>query len=164
MNATLNAPPTVLRLHAQTAADLMAPNPISLRAEATIEEAMTLFTAKGIAAAPVIDAGGRPIGVISRSDLFIHQVEEVRRHHPDYFFNPDAERLVQPAEAPAGSQATTVADLMTPAVFAVAPDAHVSRVVGDMVGLRVHRLFVVDNDGILVGVITAMDVLKHLQA
>jgi predicted transcriptional regulator len=32
-----------------------------------------------------------------------------------------------------------------------------------MVGLRVHRLFVVDQDGILVGVITTMDVLKQLK-
>ncbi len=163
MPATLNAPPTVLRLHAQTAADLMVANPISLRAEATIEEAMTLFAEKGIAAAPVIDAGGRPIGVVSRSDLFIHQVEESLQQRPDYHFNPDAEHAPRRAEAPAG-KAASVAELMTPAVFAVAPDTHVSRVVGDMVGLRVHRLFVVDNDGVLVGVITAMDVLKHLQA
>src|SRR5579884_4078485 len=103
MPATLNAPPTVLRLHAQTAADLMASNPISLRAEATIEEAMTLFAEKGIAAAPVIDAGGRPIGVISRPDLFIHQVEEARRQRPDYFFNPEAEHGPRHTEPVLGS-------------------------------------------------------------
>ena len=45
----------------------------------------------------------------------------------------------------------------------IGPTAHVSRVIGDMVGLRVHRLFVVDDDGVLVGVITTMDVLKRLQ-
>ena len=43
---------------------------------------------------------------------------------------------------------------MTPAVFAVAPDTPVSRVVSDMVGLHVHRLFVVDEAGILIGVVT----------
>jgi predicted transcriptional regulator len=32
-----------------------------------------------------------------------------------------------------------------------------------MVGLDVHRLFVVDKDGTLVGIITTMDVLKHLK-
>ena len=51
---------------------------------------------------------------------------------------------------------------MTPAVFAVAPDTPVRRVVSDMIGLHVHRLFVVDDDGILVGVISTMDVLKRL--
>ena len=33
----------------------------------------------------------------------------------------------------------------------------------DMLGLRVHRLFVVDKDSTLVGIITTMDVLKHLK-
>jgi CBS domain-containing protein len=35
-------------------------------------------------------------------------------------------------------------------------------VVEDMLGLKVHRLFVVDGNGILVGVISALDVLRHL--
>ena len=56
-----------------------------------------------------------------------------------------------------------VADLMTPAVFSVSEDTPVQRVISDMVGLRVHRLFVVDKDGTLVGIITTMDVLKHLK-
>jgi predicted transcriptional regulator len=32
-----------------------------------------------------------------------------------------------------------------------------------MLGLKVHRLFVVDAAGVLVGVISALDVLRHLQ-
>ena len=63
---------------------------------------------------------------------------------------------------PKPSTPMTVADLMTPAVFAVSEDTPVHRVVSDMLGLRVHRLFVVDDDGTLVGIITTMDVLKHL--
>lgn len=157
MAATLHAP-TPLRLHAHSAADLMAPNPISIRSEATLEQAMTLFTEKGIAAAPVIDDGGRPIGVVSRSDIFLHQVEGVRCQKPNYFYNAEGEQAGAPPKPGA-----RVADVMTPAVFAVAPGTPVSRVVSDMVGLHVHRLFVVDDHGVLVGVITAMDVLKQLQ-
>jgi predicted transcriptional regulator len=56
----------------------------------------------------------------------------------------------------------TVQEMMTPAVFSVSEDTPVSRVVSDMVALRVHRLFVVAEDGTLVGIITTMDVLKHL--
>jgi CBS domain-containing protein len=32
-----------------------------------------------------------------------------------------------------------------------------------MVALNVHRLFVVSRDGILVGVISALDLLRHLR-
>ena len=64
MNATLaRKMATPLMLHARTAADLMVPNPISLRAEAAVAEAIVLFTEKGITAAPVIDEAGRQLGV-----------------------------------------------------------------------------------------------------
>jgi len=166
MNATLTRKtkaPMMLRV--ETAEDLMVPNPISIRAEAAIPEAIALFTEKGIAAAPVIDEAGRPIGVVSRSDLLIHQREQEKAHggKPDYFFAPPFEAAETPRETKAKLH-STVADLMTPAVFAVAPDTPVRRVVADMIGLHVHRLFVVDEVGTLVGVISTMDVLKHLHA
>jgi len=166
MNATLQRRAgSPLMLDARTAADLMAPNPISLRAEAGITEAIGLFADKGIAAAPVIDEAGRPIGVVSRSDLLIHQREHEKAGSgkPDYFFAPTFETMDEPRERRAAGPCT-VADLMTPAVFAVSPDTPVSRVVSDMVGLHVHRLFVVDDDGILVGVVSTMDVLRRLRA
>ena len=50
-----------------------------------------------------------------------------------------------------------------PVVFSVAPQDSVTRVVGDMLALKVHRLFVVD-DGVLVGVISAFDVLRKLRS
>jgi CBS domain-containing protein len=52
---------------------------------------------------------------------------------------------------------------MTPVVFSTALDAPAARVVGGMLGLRVHRLFVLDPGGVLVGVISAMDVLRRLE-
>ena len=52
---------------------------------------------------------------------------------------------------------------MTPVVFAVSSEVPARRVVGDMLGLKVHRVFVVDVGGVLVGVISALDVLRHLR-
>ena len=131
-----------LMLHAHTASDLMAPNPISIRAEAGITEAMTLFTEKGIHAAPVIDEAGHHLGVVSRSDILRYDRERAW--------------LPPPAEPPRAR------GLMTPAVFSVKLDISAARVAEHMVELNVHRLFVVDDDGILVGVITALDLLRHL--
>jgi len=147
-------------LRACTASDLMAPNPISLRDEACVSEAIKLFTEKAITAAPVIDESGRPIGVVSRSDLMIHQCEHEKQKSGAHSLPPTFESEESPNRA---SKKLTISNLMTPAVFAVAPDTPIQRVVKDMVGLHVHRLFVVDEDGVLVGVITTMDVLKHLQ-
>ncbi len=165
MNAALTRKTAVpLVLCARTAADLMVSNPISIRAEAAVAEAISLFADKRIAAAPVIDEAGHPIGVVSRSDLLVHDREHERHSagEHDYYFAQTFEADDDPREGK--THKNTVAELMTPAVFAVSPDTPVDRVVSDMVGLHVHRLFVVDDDGILVGVISTMDVLKHLKA
>jgi CBS-domain-containing membrane protein len=55
-----------------------------------------------------------------------------------------------------------VADVMTPVVFSVQLDTPANEVVYQLLKLKVHRLFVVDKAGALVGVISAMDVLRHL--
>jgi predicted transcriptional regulator len=142
-------------LPALTATDVMIPNPISLRLTATLDEAMELFADRNIDAAPVIDECGHPFGVLSRSDLFIHEIENARRVK-------EAARMGGGETVRPVCNTTNVFDLMTPAVFAVGERASLRRVVGDMIGLRVHRLFVIDDSGVLVGVITPMDVLKRL--
>lgn len=138
-----------LVLRAETAAELMAPDPVSIRDGATVQEALLLFTDGGVEAAPVIDEAGRPVGVLGRTDLLTHY-RELMASRPD-----------SPANRPA-SDPTLVRDLMTPAVFSVTPEATASEVVEQMVGLKLQRLFVVQG-GTLVGVISAWDVLRRLR-
>ncbi|HEX5271992.1 MAG TPA: CBS domain-containing protein [Gemmataceae bacterium] len=123
------------------AADLMTPSPVSIRESATVREAIELLTRREISGAPVIDEAGRPVGVVSRGDILVHDREAVNDE----------------------GGGTRVRDIMTPVVFCVSPDAPASRVVREMVELKVHRLFVVDDLGTLVGVITVLDVLRQMR-
>jgi CBS domain-containing protein len=156
-----------LTLHADTAADLMMTNPLSLRADATLQEALIFFTEKGFRAAPVIDDSGRPVGVLSQADIIIHDRETVAyaAPEPEYFGRSD---LALPSgEMLHGFQVekvdrTRVHDLMTPAVFSVRADTPCEQVIAEMLRLHVHRLFVVDDDNTLVGVISMMDILRRL--
>lgn len=165
MNAPPVAPPRVF-LHAWTAADLMSPNPVSLEADATVKEAIAFLADAGFGAAPVIDEAGRPIGVLSQADIVVHDRENV-----DYLpTNPDeAARVDRSARGVRGGfqvecvDRTTVRDVMTPMVIAVTPDTLAYQVIEEMLGRKIHRLFVVDSDGVLVGVITSLDVLRHLR-
>jgi len=159
-----------LTLQAETAAEMMTPNPVSIRDSATIQDAVTMLTDKGFSAAPVIDRAGRPIGVLSRADIIVHDRErpEYVAPVPDYYEDA-AESLPSGERVPKGMHlgrvdSTLVSDIMTPVVFSVAPSTPAPRVVEDMVSLKVHRLFVVDESGILVGVISALDVLRNLKA
>jgi CBS domain-containing protein len=158
---------TPLTLAVSTAADLMTPNPVSISQDATVKQAAEALANRGFSAAPVIDAAGRPVGVVSRTDVmtfYRHKPEPV----PGLPASPGGcDEGAGPGEArPGGVQAENAAqarvrDIMTPAVFGVASDAPARRVVGDMVGLNVHRVFVVDADGVLVDVISAFDVVRH---
>jgi CBS domain-containing protein len=145
------------------------PNPVSIPETALVQEAITLLTEKGFSAAPVIDEAGRPVGVLSRTDLLIHDREQggapVPVPSPDDWEDLDT-RLGQHVRA--GFQVrdvdrTEVRDIMTPAVFCVFPQTPAAEVVDQLLQLNVHRLFVVDDDGVLVGVISATDILRHLR-
>src|ERR1044071_2159988 len=74
----LKAPPAMF-LDAMTAEDLMTPNPISIHAGASAQEAVAMLTDRGFSAAPVIDEAGRPVGVLSRTDLLVHELENAAR-------------------------------------------------------------------------------------
>jgi CBS domain-containing protein len=144
---------TRLVLEAQTAADLMTANPVSIRSSATVQDAIAVFVDKAISAAPVIDEAGRPIGVISRTDVLTHERELLL-----------GQRSATSAQgANRGADTARASDLMTPIVFSLRAEAPASRVVGEMVSLNVHHLFVVDADGSLVGVISALDILRKLR-
>ena len=157
-----------LPLEGKTAADLMTGNPVSVRDTATVRELVALLTDKGISAAPVINEAGHPIGVVSRADVLVYDREKVEyaRPLPEYYDRSDpateAGEKLGPGFQVERAEDGLVTDIMTPVVFSVAPTAPAEEVVRDMVGLKVHRLFVVDPDGVLIGVISALDVLRHL--
>jgi CBS domain-containing protein len=158
-----------LTLRAKTAAALMTPDPLSIRDYATVHEAVAFLTDKGFSAAPVIDKAGRPVGVLSRADIVVYDRERVEYVEPvpEYYEKgtlvaPTGERLKDGFQVEK-TDCVRVRDIMTPVVFAVTPQASARKVVEDMLRLRVHRLFVVGDDGVLIGVISTLDVLQHLR-
>ena len=167
---TLERPPLLLK--ARTAADLMTLSPLSLRETATAREAACFLTERGISAAPVIDEAGAPVGVLSQTDLVVHARERIDSSlsSEEYVedFSEFAEVPGEPRNVWSGlrmervDDKARVGDLMTPTVFTVRLDAPSAQVVEDMLALRVHRLFVVDEGGVLVGVVTATDILRRL--
>src|SRR5579872_3949960 len=96
-----------LILRPRTAAELMSNNPLSIRCDTPVGEAGNFLVDHHISAAPVIDEAGRPIGVLSQTDLLIHQ--------RDLCGTPPA---MDPARAD---------ELMTPTVFSVELNALAAR-------------------------------------
>lgn len=130
-----------LTLKAATAGEIMTPGPTSLHASATVDEATRFLTEKAFGAAVVIDEAGHPIGVVTKTDVLVH----ARQRKPG----------LEPDDTP-------VTEFMTPAVFSVRPDTPARSVVEQLLALNVHHLFVADPAGVIVGVISPVDVLKKL--
>ncbi len=168
MSTTLTMPaPPKLSLQAATAEELMSDNPISIRQDAGVREAVALMTDRGFTVAPVIEDTGRAVGVVSITDILIHNREYSR------FIQMDDETVYADLRQHANRlpedmgievvDRTTIQEIMTPAVFVVPPDAPVSEVVNRMLSHRVHHLFVADEQGTLIGVISMGDVLRNLK-
>ena len=132
-----NALQTRLLLWAETAQDLMVANPISIHANAVVQEAIAFLIDKGFSAAPVIDEAGKPIGVLSRTDILVHDRTRTGSHIPDFYARAD----LSGDRVPKGFQVenvdrTRVRDLMTPMVLSVSPQrGHRSRACSVMSGV-----------------------------
>src|SRR5947199_9434280 len=131
-------------LDAMTAEDLMTPNPISIHAAASVQEALALLTDRGFSAAPVIDEAGRPLGDLRRTDLLVHE----RERGATGALTDLTEWDVPPRRMREGFEVemvdpARVRDIMTPVVFTVLLDTPAAQVVEQMLALKVHHLFVV---------------------
>lgn len=120
--------------------DIMTPRVLTVSADARVDHAVWSLSAKGITGAPVCDPEGKVIGVLSRSDLI----------------DGDTHAVV-PGERP-------VAEVMTPEVWSVHPDAPASEAVALMVDRGIHRVMVMEGERALVGIVTSMDVMKAILA
>jgi CBS domain-containing protein len=117
---------------------LMTPNPFPVPHGTTVREAALVLADRGVGAAMVVDDAGRPIGVVSRSDVL---------------------RAVN-----AGADGAAVRGVMSPAVIAVQPDADALQASEVMVRCAVRRVFVTNEDGAPLGVVSATDLFRALKA
>jgi CBS domain-containing protein len=165
MNAVQNEPRAKEFLN-RRASELMTSEVVSIAETASIREALSLLIDRAFSGAPVVNDAGRPVGVISQSDLLIHDRNAIRtaRRVPDYYSSADLRAAIdEPASGPESEAVdrTRVRDVMTPVVFSVRPDASAKEAIEEMLRLQVHRLFVIDRET-LVGVVSMSDVLRHL--
>ncbi|MCG5053610.1 MAG: CBS domain-containing protein [Myxococcales bacterium] len=116
--------------------DIMTREVFTLEAKASALEAAWALTRRSINSAPVRDAQGRLVGVLSKSDLV----------------NPEPQDWIK-GEA-------LVEDLMTPNVLGLYEDDPAVAAAQGMVESNVHQAVVYTDDGKLAGIVAAMDIVK----
>ncbi|WP_020658906.1 CBS domain-containing protein [Amycolatopsis benzoatilytica] len=134
------------------AREIMTTPVIAVTPSATLGEASRLMTQHGFTTLPVVDEGGRLLGVVSEEDL-------VREGFPD----PERPDEADPDGGVLLSGHRTAGTVMRTPGMAAAADLEVTELAHRMAAARLRSIPVVDS-GVLVGIVTFQDVLRVVPA
>ena len=130
------------------ARQIMTSPVFTVRAEASIRDVAVLLLEHRITAAPVVDADGELIGMVSEGDLVLDR------------FGHDPRSQVRPVEdEPPGPQ--TVAEAMTRTVIALGPSADAADLAQTMLESDVHSIPIVEGPTVT-GIVSCSDLLRTL--
>jgi CBS domain-containing protein len=142
-----------------TAGDAMVAEPVCVPPSMTIRELARIFDENEISGAPVVDAEGRVIGVVSKSDLIHRCTEGTISIPPAYLFEVLSEQSGEEQEF-GPEPLVYVEDFMTEEPVVVRPNLSAAKVARLMADNRIHRVIVVDAEKFPLGIITTLDLLK----
>lgn len=158
---------STITTHDYRTRDLMTTEVITVSDEATASEAVDLLLENEISGAPVVNAEGTLVGVVSLADLARSGPENegigIDRSNP-LFFARGWDDLFDPsdfAQLHLENAGRPVRDLMTTTLYTVAEDAPVREIAATMAHGHIHRLLVT-RDGVVVGVVSALDLVRLL--
>jgi CBS domain-containing protein len=151
-----------------TARDLMRTNVITVGYNAPLSEVERTLADNKISGAPVVDEGGRIIGILSLKDLVDHYTEDPDsrpRRGRGYFHLSYEEMDEEDADAfevPEESE-DTAEDVMNSQIYSVGPDAGLPEIAAVMAKHRIHRVLVEEN-GRFLGLLSTTELLEALSA
>ncbi|MCS7479358.1 CBS domain-containing protein [Umezawaea endophytica] len=134
-----------------TVASVMTRGVVTVELHTPFKEVVALLAEHGISAVPVLD-GGRVAGVVSEVDLLANQ-EYRGGSAPVPSAHADRDRWRK-------ATGTTASHVMTSPAIVIDPGAPLGEAMGLLGQSTVRRLFVVDGDGVLVGVLARRDLLR----
>jgi CBS domain-containing protein len=129
--------------------------------ETPIEVLAMLFLEREVSAAPVVDGDGRPLGLVSKTDLVRALFGDSARSGAawlEHESDSTAERLLRFAAA-GGVAEGTAENLMTPVPFTIAESATLIEAIGMMSEQRLHHAVVLSSEGYVVGILSALDIV-----
>ena len=145
-------------------ADHMTTDVLTLQVDEPVPEAVRRMVDRGVDGAPVVDAEGRLVGMLSASDVM---VQDAHLHLPTIvtLFGVSVEMPGAAARYDHDIRralASTVGQLMAPEPIVIHPDATMTDVATEMHDRDISRMPVVDDSGHVVGIVARGDVLRSL--
>jgi CBS domain-containing protein len=149
----------------KTVADVMSRDPITVRAETPLKEAIQILAERRISGLPVIDDTGKLVGIISETDLMW---QETGVTPPAYIMFLDSViYLKNPAAYDRDlhkALGQTVGEVMSKNPVTISPDKSLREAARIMHDRSVHRLPVLEDEGQVIGILTRGDVIRAMAA
>lgn len=136
--------------------EVMKSNVRSIAYSATLKELLALLDEMQISGVPVVDADGRLVGVVSRTDIGKGVGDPPLANEADRDFYKSGEMDLR------GLETARVGDIMTEHVVTIAPEEKVTALIDLMQESGIHRVFVTEGEEIA-GVVTTMDLAGVLK-
>jgi CBS domain-containing protein len=147
----------------KTVADVMTPDPIAIKSQAPLQEAITLLADKRISGLPVLDDQGKLVGVISETDLMW---QETGVDAPPYIMFLDSVIYLQnPARYEKEihkALGQTVGEVMSDKPISIYPHQTLKEAAHLMHEKKIRRLPVINDDGQVIGIITQGDIIRTM--
>jgi CBS domain-containing protein len=125
----------------------------------SIETAGRLLAQKRVSGAPVVLANGEVVGVVSMSDLVDPDREQGGEIGDAHYYLLEGGSAIEFGD-PTLPREGTVGEVMTVNVLSIGPELDIVEAGRRMVSLGVHRMLVVDEHKLLVGIISVIDLVR----
>lgn len=141
------------------AGELMSPEVVMISQEMSLQGAARLLSRAQVGGAPVVDAAGRCVGVLSSAD-FLHWVEGGQQtgNNPEKQCMCSAWQIVETEKLPE----CLVADVMTKDPVTMGTEVHIADLARTMVDAHIHRVIIVDRKQRPIGIVSSTDILAAL--
>ena len=147
----------------KTVADAMSRDPIVVRPETPLNEAIRLLAERRISGLPVVDDASQLVGIISETDLMW---QETGVTPPPYIMLLDTViYLKNPAQYERDlhkALGQTVGEVMSRDPITISPDKPLKEAAQLMHDREVRRLPVVDAQGQVIGILTRGDIVRDM--
>ncbi|RUT01326.1 membrane protein [Dulcicalothrix desertica PCC 7102] len=147
----------------KTVADMMSRNPVVVKRETSLTEAIKILAERRISGLPVVDDSGKLIGIISETDLMW---QETGVTPPAYIMFLDSVIYLQnPATYERDlhkALGQTVGEVMSKDPITIAPDKSLRDAAKLMHDKNIHRLPILDSEGQVIGILTRGDIIRAM--
>jgi CBS domain-containing protein len=146
-------------------AEVMSRDPIVVRPETPLKEAIQILAERRISGLPVVDETDKLVGIVSETDLMW---QETGVTPPAYIMFLDSVIFLKnPAQYERDlhkALGQTVGEVMSRDPVTISPERSLKEAAQLMHDRSVHRLPVIDADGRVIGILTRGDVVRAMAA